>query len=466
MENTKMIPKHMNNKKRPHRSHQEFCDFIEEKYPGKYKILSDFTKTYEHIRVQYLKCGHIGEPKASYLIQGAGCPQCNRGTKLSEDEFLNRFYQIAGLDYIVLDKYVNTKQNIQIKHISCGAIFTKNIGGIFSSKHCLCPKCYPLSAKCVIEGLNDVNTVNPEMVKLFKYPEEAKTVTPMTNKIITFKCSICGSEINKSVFHISEYGLVCPICNSKTSYGERFLASLLYELHIPFKPQFSPRWASGFRYDFQILENIIIEVDGGWHFSDNNLNGKSLNEQLLIDQKKQELAESHGYKVFRINYNYKGSSDRTQYLIDSIKKSGILSELKVDDNFDFTNVIKRASIPLVKQVADLWNSYPEKYSWFLVKELSLSDTTIRRLLKQAYIIGLIKESPEEIVKINLRMSSKVHGHPKSTKVLCNETGEVFDKILDADKKYHASISSYFKESNRLYSGTLPDGTRLTWTKVL
>lgn len=460
VKNTKIKPRSTTNDK-----YEKFESKINQLYPGKYILLSNYVKSTDRIKVQYAKCGHIGFPKASYLIQGAGCPQCNRGTKLTEEEFLERFSEIAGDEFVVLDEYQNTKQNIHIKHKKCGTVFSRNITNIFKTKHCYCPKCCPVSAKQVVFGVNDVYTVSPDMVDFFKNPEDAKKFTPMSSKKCEFKCPVCGYEEIKTVAKVSTYGFNCKICNCNNSYGERFMASLLLELGIPFIPQFSPEWAHGYRYDFQLFEDLIVEIDGGWHYTDNGLSGRTVDEQSKIDLAKEDLAKKNGYRIIRIDYNYHSDSNRTEYIINSILQSDLCSLIGIDSSFSFQNTINRVSTPMVKQVADLWNSYKEKYSWYIMKELNLSDSTVRNLLTQAYTFGLIKESPEEVKTINLHMSSKVHGHSKATKVRCNETGEVFMQIKDANRKYHASIGSYFRDDNRKYSGTLPDGTRLTWTKI-
>ncbi len=48
--------------------------------------------------------------------------------------------------------------------------------------------------------------------------------------------------------------------------------------------------------------------------------------------------------------------------------------------------------------------------------------------------------------------------------MCNETGEVFTSFAEAQRKYYCVLSNYFKV-NAKYSGKLPDGTKLTWTKI-
>jgi hypothetical protein len=49
-------------------------------------------------------------------------------------------------------------------------------------------------------------------------------------------------------------------------------------------------------------------------------------------------------------------------------------------------------------------------------------------------------------------------------VLCNETGEIFEGYKIPKEKYGAHIAGYFNKNSK-YSGTLPDGTKLTWTKL-
>ena len=84
-------------------THEQFVQKINELYPDKYTILGKYIKSAERIKIKYNLCGHISNPKAAYIRQGAGCPICNRGTGLTQDEFNQRFNAMYGEEYECLD---------------------------------------------------------------------------------------------------------------------------------------------------------------------------------------------------------------------------------------------------------------------------------------------------------------------------------------------------------------------------
>ena len=448
------------------KSHEEFVEMIEQLYPNKYDILGRYTKSSERIKVKYNECGHIAEPKAAYLRQGAGCPICHRGTKITQDEFLERFYDVADDSYEPQEQYKNHNQKMKILHKTCGTIFDLYVGNLFRIG-CRCPKCYPESAVLLVPGVNDIHTTNPEMESLLKYPEDAYTHTQHTKEKLWFNCPYCGSELLKRGTNVAENGLNCPNCNTNYSYGERFISNMLSELHVKYTYQFSPDWIKPYLFDFEFVYNdnkYIIEVDGGWHFQENNKSNISLQEVIERDKYKQKIAEEHGYKVIRLNYNYKSCDDKSMFLIHSIAESELFDIFDLSD-FDFKPIIEKSSIPMIKIVADLWNSYEEKAAQKIQKELNIeNDDKVRKLLYAAYELKMIAESPDEIKRLNRRYGNKIYGHPSAQKVKCIETGEIFNSFKEANNKYNSNLNHYFSR-NQKYSGTLPDGTKLTWQKI-
>ena len=90
---------------------------------------------------------------------------------------------------------------------------------------------------------------------------------------------------------------------------------------------------------------------------------------------------------------------------------------------------------------------------------------MKRKKQQIKELNMINESPEDIKLLNRKYGIKMYGGSNSKKVMCNETGEIFNSYEEAHRKYNAHLSNYFREDNRVYSGSLPDGTRLTWQLI-
>ena len=449
------------------RTHEQYIEDVNNRYPGKYTILGHFVKNREPILVRYNECGHEVETMAGYLLKGAGCPICNRGTPITQEEFNERFNDIAEEEYTPLDNYVNARQNMRIRHNVCGTIFSRNVSTIFS-KGCKCPKCNPSSAVYLVVGVNDIHTTNPEMESLLKYPEDAYKHTQYSNDEVWFVCPFCGNELLKKCSSVVANGLCCPRCNTNYSYGERFVSNLLTELNVDYDYQFAPSWIKPYLYDFHFFHNekeYIIEVDGGWHFENNNKSPISLDEVIERDKLKQQEAEKRGIEVIRLDYNYRSCDSKSLHIMNSIKESKLAHIFDLS-KVDFEKVVNISSKSMIRIVADLWNSYEEKASQKIMEQLNIkNDNKVRKWLYLASELGMINETPDEIKKINRKYAIKIHGSNSSQKVMCNETGEIFNTLKEAGQKYHGSVVNYFLLDNIKHAGKLPDGTPLTWTKI-
>jgi len=445
-------------------THDEFVEKIENRYPGRYEILGKYINHETPILVKYLECGHEKETTPSKVMSGKGCPICYNSEKLTNEEFLKRFYDLYGDEYIPLDEYKNAHQTMRIRHNICGTVFSRAIQTLLYKGNCLCPLCNPEVRIRPMTNVNDIHTLRPDLEEFLLSPQDAFKYTPNSGVKIWWLCPDCGHKFKRLVNNVSLRGFSCELCGNKTSYGERFIMAMLDSLNIKYEYQYIPKWVDLSRYDFMFCHNnikYIIEVDGGFHYCDNNMSGQTAKDVIAKDMIKDDLAIQHGFTIIRLDYNY-GSKNKRDYIINSIKNS-ILSNIFDLSGIDFDEIDKIASKSILLKVSDLWNSYEEKSLYQICKDLGISDYSARELLYKASAIGLIKESKEEIIELNRQHGYKMLGNIPN-KVLCVETGEIFDSYSAADKKYHASITNYFR-NGRKTSGHLPDGTRLTWQKI-
>lgn len=451
--------------------------------------------------------------------------------RLTQEEFENKFYGLYSKDeYQILSEYKNAKTKIRIKHVLCGSEFERTPDCL--SRNCNCPKCVDAYPR-VVPYVNDLWITNPEIAKLLADPEDGHKIKKGSVKEVLFKCPNCEGVFSRSIYHAtSRDGLRCPLCSDGTSYSERFFASILNQLKIEYKREYSPKWARPYFYDFyfKLDKKYIVEMDGGWHFCDNELSGLSKEDVNSIDQIKNDRALSNGYIIIRIDANYR-NKNRFLYLKESILNSplrDILDLNLVDFNkchFDSTqkslineaiqmwldgtksfiqiakklgihqgsvqSYIKEAAnsgrIPYTyEQVKSMNKDYHRKYTskqpnkckidvindWqeglhhcpSLAKKYNIDYHTVGKYLKDACEKGILPYTYEQVVEINKSELHKYSSPHYGQKILCNETGEIFNNYTEADKKYHAKVSVYFS-CGRAYTGTLPDGTKLTWQKI-
>lgn len=220
----------------------------------------------------------------------------------------------------------------------------------------------------VVLGINTMWDTDRWMINLGVSEEDSKTHTHAQKKKVKVICPDCGREKEISIHQLYVNKSIGCICGDGGKYPEKFMISVLEQLQVNFKAEFSPKWCkyadykdknkikTG-RYDF-LLENIfinskqvIIETDGSWHKSDNLMNGVKKEESEYIDSNKDELALIYGCEVIRI--------DCIKSTLTFIKQSILnskLNQLFDLSKIDWNKAEEFALSNRVKEACDLWNS--------------------------------------------------------------------------------------------------------------
>lgn len=274
-------------------------------------------------------------------------------------------------------------------------------------------------------------------------------------------------------------------------------------------------------------KKFVIEMDGGLgHGNRSYTNSKTNRDELIFrDKEKDRLASEHNIKVIRIDCNYE-TNDRYQFILNNILKSelsNILDLSKVD--FNQSNTQSQQSL-FIKAV-ELWN-LGENISQ-IKSELHIHESTVTSYLKSALKYNMcdysVKESrrrsysnavvcittgkefkaivdgakyynidPGDISKCCRRTSTfggwyngqkmiwmykkDYDEYPKDklseyipkendnyTKIVCLNTGEVFDGLIYAAEKYHmkkgSGISACCKGRYH-FAGKDDNGIPLVW----
>ena len=340
-------------------------------------------------------------------------------------------------------------------------------------EHLNCPKCFGKLYSRVISGINDMATTNPELIPLLKNPDDAYRYKTNTNKKIYFICPICGNEIYKTGNEVSMHGLQCKYCSDGFSYAEKFMKSILNQLKVDYIHQYNPDWAHPYRYDFYFKVNnkkYIVEMDGGLGHGNFTLNGKQDITGKQIDEKKDALAKLHNIKVIRIDCNYIDIENRYDYIKEHILISEVAQILNLSKiNFSLCRVVAEKSmfISVCDLVKQGMRSFVE-----IAKRLEISNSTVSRYLKIACESGYLNMDYKNLKKQSLALGyeknkQRNENNPNGFNripVKCIETGEIFNSMDAADKKYGGCVSSYL--SGRIkYTGHLDDGTVLHWERI-
>lgn len=228
-------------------------------------------------------------------LKGCGCRKCYGNNKMSIDEFIEKARKVHG------DKYEYSK--VEYNGNKNKVIITCPIHGDFIQKPndhlsgCGCPKCNNEYIPTTSEWIEMAKKVHGDRYDYSKVEYiNAKTKV----------CIICkehGEFWQRPNNHLN--GCNCPHCNSnKRSLNEEYIESLLKENKINFSREKTFDWLknkSHLYLDFYLNDfNVAIEYQGEQHYQPIDKFG-GYNEFIKIkerDDKKFELCEQHGIKVF------------------------------------------------------------------------------------------------------------------------------------------------------------------------
>lgn len=210
-----------------------------------YKLLSNYVKVDNKIKIKHLKCGHIYKATPHSIRKGNGrCLYCSaRRFKynvrekqgLSDHQFKERVKKLVSDEYTFIDKYVNAYTKLQCKHNKCGFVFK------------VCPHDFYKGSGC-----------------------------PKCN-------SSKGEQFIKSYLNL----IRCP-------YKQEFTFSSLKD-------------KKKLRFDFYLPTlNTCIEYDGIQHYKPQDWMGgvKKFNKQRKHDAMKDAFCHQHHIKLIRISYRY------------------------------------------------------------------------------------------------------------------------------------------------------------------
>lgn len=227
---------------------------------------------------------------------------------------------------------------------------------------------------------------NPELAKYFINKDDLYRYTAKSSRLIKAKCPVCGFEKMIEIRTLTAQGFACPACSDGISYPNKFMFNILSQLKIDFLKEvnnhtFGFEWVKGCKYDFYFeagCHKYFIEMDGGFHYGNGFV---PYEKSHAIDEMKNNLALQHNINIIRINCNYKGMSNRFDFIKNNIlisELSNILDLSRV--NWENANVISMESD--IKLAAKMWNT-TSLCVQEIADKLGLCACTTRRYLKMA-----------------------------------------------------------------------------------
>lgn len=157
----------------------------------------------------------------------------------------------------ITDRYVtehtylkNNKEYVaNIKHYKyicniCGFNDGDVLEGNLCNKKSGCSCC---GGRTAVKGINDISTIRPDLIKYFIDINDAYTHTIYSEDKVCVKCPICGFEKQIIIHNLTRSGLGCNRCSDGISYPEKFIMSVLNQLHIKYITQYR---IDGYKYKY------------------------------------------------------------------------------------------------------------------------------------------------------------------------------------------------------------------------
>lgn len=279
----------------------------------------------------------------------------------------------------------------------------------------------------LIVGVNDLKTSRPDLVKYFVNKEETTIYKAGSANKCLLKCPFCGNEKYMSVNKLSQRGFSCNQCGDGFSYPERFMYNLLTQLQVQFETEVVFGWSNKrYRYDF-VYKNIIIEMDGGFHTTDNSLNGKTKEMSKETDDIKDALAKEHGYTMIRVDCT---NSDY-EYIKNNVLKSELSNvfDLSVINWLELENTI--TNMNSVKEVSEEWSKHVLTNKQ-IGDKFHIGWQKVQKCLKTASRLGIIEYDTKASSSGKYITAFK---QDKGNEVVCLTDGKIFRNGKEAEIYY-------------------------------
>lgn len=295
--------------------------------------------------------------------------------------------------------------------------------------------CIVCTGKKVVQGINDIATTAPWMVKYFENPEDASKYTYSSNKKINMICPHCGKDKKKLTPNtLYRKGFGCAYCGDGISYPEKFIRNLLDELNIDYIFQLSKKdinWCENYRYDFYIpSKNIIIETHGRQHYED--AFSSNFIEQERIDLIKKESALNNGIKQY-IQLDCRESNK--QWIINSIINSNLDEILEFNyKDIDWNKIEYNSLNSILLESCMLWEQNELLTTYDIGKMLHINGDTIHKYLIKGAEIGICNYS-SELGKYRRGLKSG-----KNISMVCSKKIFYENKIYDSISSFANSIN--------------------------
>ena len=315
--------------------------------------------------------------------------------------------------------------------------------------------CHYCWGKRTVVGYNDMWTIRPDIASMLQDPEDGYRYTAYSNKKTWFICPDCKTPSLKTVVNVSFHNFGCQHCSDSVSYPNKFGRALLDQFPIDeYDYEYQPDWAKPYYYDNHFFYNgieYILEMDGDFHFKEQQVSRNTLEQVQARDRLKDELAFEHDIHMIRIECI---KSDM-EYIRANILKSE-LNRIFDLSNIDWNLCDQKAQKNILKEACKLYasNSYTLKE---IGKILQVHPATVSKYLVKGAKFGWCDYIPLKSKAVVVVDDNGQIIHSFNSMSECNRemkrlygiafSNEYLRKALETHEPYHGFNFRFASEFN-------------------
>ena len=281
----------------------EFKRRLEERYPGRYEVLGEYTGWADPITVRCRLCGSEATLRATNFMYYGSCARCGRlAITKTHEAYLAEVAALYGDEYTLLGQYKSALTRIRIRHNPCGREYETQARALLLGCGCaVCAKqrTSDLPRKSQEEFEREVRQCRgDEYTVLGQYKTRGTPILVRHNP--------CGFEWKTRPANLLQ-GYSCPKCSrTGMSRVEARVHERLAELGVAFKYQARFPDCKGSRqtlpFDFRIETQrgpLLVELDGPMHYEERF---GTLLQTMMADRIKDQFCKAKGIPLLRVPY--------------------------------------------------------------------------------------------------------------------------------------------------------------------
>ena len=308
------------------------------------EVMGEYQNRRTKIHVKCKVCRHewLGNP--SDLLSGHGCPICryvnnSKHSRMSHETFIERLNKINP-HIIVLDQYISSKQEIDVKCELCQ--YTWKVQPNTLLRGIGCANCAGLKKKTTNEFVEDLKKINPTIDVLGEYTGNRFR--------IKVKCQMCEHIWSPNAKALLN-GCGCPQCSKAgTSFMEQFILAACKIVLGDNEVISRDRETLGIELDIYIPSKALAIEPGSWFWHKSTFEG---------DVEKRLLAKTKGIRVITI-YDSFPMTEKVPFVEDCYVFEGQLNEPGFSRLKVFTTKLLRIIDGTFSPTEEFWDEVIER----------------------------------------------------------------------------------------------------------